>query len=163
LKQTDPVHSRKNNFEIMKALITLSLSLLFWGNLSLAQTTNSQITLYMDAKMEITTQSNAFYKLVLIKTGKEEFTGVMYDGMDKLKARGGYVQIGKKFLEDGHFTYYYPSSMIESEGEFVKGVKVGSWKRYDNSGKRKTDRYYPAEKADLVRETMQMEKDDEKK
>ncbi|MES2690372.1 MAG: T9SS type A sorting domain-containing protein, partial [Bacteroidota bacterium] len=47
-----------------------------------------------------------------------------------------------KYLEDGHFMYYHPSGKIESEGEFVKGVKVGNWSRYDATGKRTHDSTY---------------------
>lgn len=103
------------------------------------------------------------YKLILTNREGTLYDGEILDYMNVLKASGAYVKIGKNYLEDGHFVYFYPSGLIESKGEFVKGIKVGIWERFDSTGKRKADRYYPVESADLVRETMQLEKVDDEK
>jgi antitoxin component YwqK of YwqJK toxin-antitoxin module len=120
-------------------------------------------TFHLNAMMQMSTELEAAFKLVLTKTGENMYEGEITDYMGQLKASGSYMKIGKSYLEDGQFVYFYPSGKVESKGEFVKGIKVGTWERYDNSGKRKADRYYPAESADMVRESMQLEKEEEKK
>lgn len=119
--------------------------------------------IHMNSMMQVSAEHKASYKLVLEKNEEQTYNGSIYDYMDKKIACGKYMKIGKSFQQDGHFVYYHPNGQLESEGEFVQGVKVGSWKRYDNQGNRKHDRYYPAESADLVRESMNLEKDDDKK
>lgn len=91
------------------------------------------------------------------------YKGIIYDYSNTIKAEGSYALVGKKYLEDGYFTYYFQNGKIESEGNFARGVKVGTWKRFDNNGKRKTDRYYPEESADKIRETMKLEKSEDEK
>ena len=132
--------------------------------LSTAALTNAQAEtkkIQLDALMKVTADPNANYNLVLTKVASENFEGIIYDYSNQIKAKGRYVQNGKKYLEDGHFTFYFMNGQIESEGEYDRGVKVGYWKRFDQNGKRKSDRYYPAESADLIREAMMMEKDDD--
>lgn len=130
---------------------------------SAAMAQKEMYTMHLDALMHEATENNSAFKLQLTKTVGNSYKGIIYDYSNTIKAEGGYVQVGKKYLEDGHFTYYFQNGNIESEGVFVRGVKVGNWKRFDNNGKRKTDRYYPEESADQIRETMMMEKSDDEK
>ncbi len=123
-----------------------------------AQTTEM---VYLDALMKNTSQANSDYKLELTKVGGDVYNGTIYDFSGEVKAKGRYIRINKRLLEDGHFTYYYANGQIESEGEFDRGVKVGNWKRFEPSGKRKADRYYPVESANKIREAMELEKNDE--
>jgi hypothetical protein len=117
-------------------------------------------TVYLDQMFKITSNSSAPYKLELKKIAGDTYSGMVTDYLGAIKSKGTYIMVAKKYLEDGHFTYYYQNGQIESEGEFDRGVKVGSWKRFDQNGKRKADKYYPAESADKVRETMLMEKEE---
>ncbi len=119
--------------------------------------------IYYSANMQLVSQTNAAYTLQLTPTTTSRFSGVLLDLMGTKRGEGEYLLIQKKYLEDGSFKYFHPNGKIESEGEFVKGIKVGSWKRYDATGKRKQDRYYPAEAADLIRDSMQVIKSDEEK
>lgn len=120
-------------------------------------------TMHLNALMQNTTESNSTFKLQLTKTAGNNYKGIIYDYSNTIKAEGSYVQVGKKYLEDGYFTYFYQDGKIESEGNYARGIKVGNWKRYDANGKRKADRYYPEESADKIRETMQLEKSDDEK
>ncbi|MFN0032015.1 MAG: hypothetical protein ACKVOR_07645 [Flavobacteriales bacterium] len=117
-------------------------------------------TLHLNHMMKVSDEDQSTYRLELRKIAGETYSGIVYDFMNTIKAEGTYVLIGNKYMEDGHFTYYYQDGQIESEGEYDRGVKVGTWKRYDNYGKRKTDKYYPAESADKIREMMMMEKEE---
>jgi antitoxin component YwqK of YwqJK toxin-antitoxin module len=120
-------------------------------------------TIHLNSLMQISAEKEASYKLVLKPAPNNKFTGQIVDYMDNVKAEGEYIQIGKKYLEDGDFVFYHPNGKVESEGEYVRGVKVGTWKRYEPSGKPKADRYYPVESADAIRKSMQLEKSDEEK
>lgn len=116
---------------------------------------------HLDGLMQDTDQARAQFTLALTQISEYEFDGTLIDKMNQIKASGGFVKVGKKYLEDGHFVYYHPNGKIESEGEYDKGIKVGYWKRYDANGTAKPDRYYPAESADKIRALMQLEKVDE--
>ncbi len=128
---------------------------------SLAQTEST--TMHLDALMHQSEESNAAYKLQLTRTAGTMYKGIIYDYTNTIKAEGNYTLIGKKYLEDGHFTFYYQNGQIESEGIYARGIKVGNWKRFDMNGKRKSDRYYPEESADKIRHVMQLEKSDDEK
>lgn len=141
----------------------LTLLALILGTTASSIAQKEMHTMHLDALMHESTENNSAFKLQLTKTAGTSYKGIIYDYSNTIKAEGSYVLVGKKYLEDGYFTYYYQSGKIESEGNFVRGVKVGNWKRYDVNGKRKTDRYYPEESADKIRETMQMEKSEDEK
>jgi hypothetical protein len=118
-------------------------------------------TVFYSAAMQPADPSVASYTLKLQPFENNRYKGVLSDALDKVRSTGEYTAVGKKYLEDGHFTFFYPDGKIESEGEYVRGVKVGSWKRYDQTGKRKQDRYYPVDSANLIRDSMQIEKTDD--
>jgi antitoxin component YwqK of YwqJK toxin-antitoxin module len=120
-------------------------------------------TVHLNSLMQVSASGAPSYRLELMPTTENHFSGVVYDIMENKKAEGEYLMVGKKYLEDGQFRYYHANGNIESEGEFVRGVKVGSWRRYDPNGKQKPDRYYPVEAADMIRSTMQMEKIEDEK
>ncbi len=120
-------------------------------------------TLHLNSMLQMSPENKASYKLVLTPTGERTYDGVITDFLDQKKAEGGYAEVGKRYLEDGHFKFYHPNGNLESEGEFVRGIKVGTWKRYDVSGRPKADRYYPVEDADKIRSTMQLEKVEDEK
>ena len=42
----------------------------------------------------------------------------------------------------GKFKQSYPNGKTALEGEFVEGQKNGYWTQYDESGKKKVERYY---------------------
>lgn len=128
---------------------------------SASKASGFQKMVHLDGLMQDTDASRAQFTLALTQISEYEFDGTLIDRMNQIKASGGFVKVGKKYLEDGHFVYYHPNGKIESEGEFVKGIKVGYWKRYDANGTPKQDRYYPAESADKIRALMQLEKVDE--
>lgn len=142
-----------------KALLfaTLILSLMFCAT---THAQEEQKIIYLDQMLNMTASTNAPFKLELKKIAGDTFGGIVFDYLGSVKSHGTYIKVSKSYLEDGHFTYYYQNGQIESEGEFDRGVKVGAWKRFDSNGKRKTDKYYPAESADKIRETMMMEKEE---
>lgn len=136
---------------------------LFAGTGAALSAQSDMHTMYFDALMNISAEHHSAYQLKLIKVNDTRFKGTLYDFSNSVKAEGNYIYNGSKYLEDGAFTYYYPSGQVESEGHFVRGVKVGVWKRYDMTGQKKTDRYYPEESADKVREAMGLEKNDDER
>lgn len=156
-----PCVEERTKFHAMKKHLTLLALLL--GTVATGMAQKEVHTLHLNSLMQNVSENNAAYKLQLTKTAGNTYKGIIYDYSNTIKAEGNYVQVGKKFLEDGYFTYYYQDGKIESEGNYARGIKVGTWKRYDANGKRKTDRYYPEESADKIRETMQLEKSEDEK
>lgn len=143
--------------------ITQLAAIVFGTTLAISAAKAQTQTVYYSSTMQMATSSNASYTLTLEPSDNNRMKGVLKDVFDQKRGEGEYVAVGKKFLEDGHFIFYHPNGLVESEGEFERGVKVGTWMRFDNTGKRKQDRYYPAESACLVRDSMQLEKTDEEK
>jgi antitoxin component YwqK of YwqJK toxin-antitoxin module len=144
----------------MKAKLTILFSIgVFFMHGLVAQTTTE--TIYLDGLMKSTSQDKSAFKLELNKIGGDVYDGKIFDFTGEIKAIGRYIKVNKRVLEDGHFVFYFANGQIESEGEFDRGVKVGNWKRYDPAGKRKSDRYYPVESANKIREAMELEKSED--
>lgn len=143
----------------MKKLLPLLLVASFF--LSRTMTAQEQAEVfYLDQLFKVTSEANAPFKLELKRIAGESYSGVVIDYLGIVKSKGTYLRVSKKYLEDGHFIFFYQNGQVESEGEYERGVKVGSWRRFDQAGRRKADRYYPAEHADLIRETMMIEKEE---
>ncbi len=48
----------------------------------------------------------------------------------------------KFMVPHGHFAYYTQEGVKESEGDYFKGTKIGTWKRWDENGAALPDRQY---------------------
>lgn len=78
-----------------------------------------------------TDSSGAFVVRVDFKSGENMMTGRYLDK--------------DLTLEDGEFRYFYANGIVESQGRFRNGAKVGTWKRWNYDGRPKPDRFYPDE------------------
>lgn len=45
-------------------------------------------------------------------------------------------------VEDGEFTFYYANGRVESNGQYIRGSKSGTWTRYAVDGARLAERNY---------------------
>ncbi len=153
------VESRNNSITMNKKFINIILGATMTTATACAQTHN----VYYTSNMKLASETNSSYTLKLQPASNSRYSGVLLDALGQKRCEGEYMMVGKNFLEDGHFKYYHPNGNIESVGEFERGVKVGSWKRFEATGKRKQDRYYPAESASLIRESMHIENANEVK
>ncbi|UTW68029.1 hypothetical protein KFE94_07920 [bacterium SCSIO 12643] len=78
----------------------------------------------------------------VVNTGDYIEKGNYVEGMMHGPWLGTYKSTGKKafegeYLEDepnGKHTYYYPSGRKMLEGKYELGMKIGDWKRYDETG-----------------------------
>lgn len=61
-----------------------------------------------------------------------------------IKMRGTYLD-RSLHTEDGFFQFFYQDGSIESQGNYVKGQKTGTWQRFQADGTPKKDHYYPEE------------------
>lgn len=66
-----------------------------------------------------------------------------------LKMEGSYL-VESPDIADGLFTYYYRNGQVESQGEYIKGRKVGTWRRWAWDGSPKPDRIYPEPQTETV-------------
>jgi TonB family protein len=81
----------------------------------------------------------AYVRLSEFKDGVYDVT-INYIG-GQLFMTGQYAD-DKFKIAHGHFAYYTMEGVKESEGDYFKGVKVGTWKRWDESGAPLPDRNY---------------------
>lgn len=138
-----------------KQLYSLILGMFTFGGGVMAQ--GQPKTIHLNAMMQVSAEGQSSYRLTLIPGTDEHFKGTIYDALENLKVEGPYVQRNGRYIEDGHFKYYFPNGQVESEGEFQAGVKVGHWKRYDFQGNQKPDRYYPPSSASARRKSMNID------
>lgn len=68
---------------------------------------------------------------IVYRTGELMMTGVFKDSN---------LQV-----EHGDFVYYYANGVVESQGKYKNGNKVGVWKRWSYDGSAKPDRQYQDE------------------
>jgi TonB family protein len=99
---------------------------------------------YLSEVLALTTKKNAAYYRTA--TGKE---GELYvartftmDG--RVKAEGTYADVALT-VEHGQFTFYHPNGKVESQGQFVMGLKAGVWQRFDQWGRPLAEKVYDPE------------------
>ena len=84
------------------------------------------------------------YYRIANKISEDKFNVEVFFLSGNIKMRGTYID-ELLTIEDGFFQYFYQNGRCESEGQFIKGRKTGIWKRFENDGSSKKDRYYPPE------------------
>jgi hypothetical protein len=101
----------------------------------------------------------AMYYLELTPIGNELFDGAIYT-REKVRvvAKGQYALFNDRYLENGLFTYYSVYGQKESEGEYQKGARIGTWHRYNLDGTEKPTRYYNPEGAAMLRKALGYDK-----
>lgn len=73
----------------------------------------------------------------------------IYHTEGTLKMEGSYLAATPD-VPDGFFTYYYRNGQVESQGEYLRGRKAGTWKRWAWDGTSKPDRIYPEPQTEMV-------------
>ena len=96
--------------------------------------------IYLNDQMNSCQKKKATYytTTVPVEDRYEVFTYFM-DGSLKMS---GYSKDADGKILDGPQTFYHKSGVIESQGEYDTGKKVGVWKRYSESGMAKADKFY---------------------
>jgi len=109
-----------------------------------------QPTLHLDKGFQRTKKELSVYDIPLVMGENNIFVAqVKID--DKLKMTGEYVAYENTFIENGQFTFYFDNGTIESTGFYERGARIGTWKRFDEAGNAKADRFYTLEGAHNVR------------
>ena len=58
-----------------------------------------------------------------------------------VRMKGAYLDSALT-VEDGKFTFYYANGRVESDGNYVRGSKSGTWMRYTLDGEKLAERNY---------------------
>jgi TonB family protein len=116
----------------------------------------SDASCFLDASMnEVPSNLSAKYSRTCEMTdGVFEVSVAHLDG--SLKYTGSYLD-PECTIEHGTFTYYYQNGYKESQGDFVKGIKSGTWERWDWTGEKKADRFYPGISVEDIRKRHETE------
>ncbi|MEN9347239.1 MAG: hypothetical protein RLZZ77_750 [Bacteroidota bacterium] len=109
-----------------------------------------QPTLYLDKGLQRTKQEMSVYEIPLT-AGQENVWVAEVKIDDKIKMSGEYIAYENTFIENGLFTFYFDNGVVESTGFYERGARIGTWKRYDEAGNAKADRFYTLEGAHNVR------------
>ena len=116
---------------IIFSIIICTSSLLF------GQTEN---VYWLDHTLNSVKQRKATYKMVVSPQGST-YAVTTFDNNDQVFMKAHSVDAEGQVL-DGMVTYYYPTGSIESQGEYLKGKKVGLWQRFTPRGVEKAERVY---------------------
>lgn len=138
-------------------LYTFLLGMITFGQGVMAQSQLQPKTIHLNAMLQTASETGSTYRLQLTPVDDTKYQGIILDAMDNRKVEGIYIERNGRYIEDGHFKYFFPNGQIESEGEYQAGVKVGYWKRFDFLGNRKPDRYYPPSSASARRKSMNID------
>jgi hypothetical protein len=136
---------------------TILLGMFTFGHGVMAQSQLQPKTIHLNAMMQTGSETGSIYRLQLTPIDDTKYKGIIVDGMDNHKVEGLYIERSGRYIEDGHFKYFFPNGQVESEGDFQAGVKVGHWKRFDFLGNQKPDRYYPPSSASARRKSMNID------
>jgi hypothetical protein len=110
-------------------------------------------TIYLDAGFQRIKENIATYKVPLARTGENTYTAnLSFNGI--VKMTGHYMPFGITFIEHGEFQFFHANGKLESKGNYERGARVGVWKRFDDKGNSKPDRYYSPEGAENIRLAM---------
>ena len=138
-------------------LYTILLGMFTFGHGVMAQSQLQPKTIHLNAMMQTGSESGSTYRLQLTPIDDTKYKGIIIDGMDNRKVEGLYIERNGRYIEDGHFKYFFPNGQIESEGDFQAGVKVGHWKRFDFMVNQKPDRDYLPSSASARRKSMNID------
>ena len=145
------------NYPIMKKLYFLAMMFCTGG--LFAQHAQMQRVIHLNNTLQKTDEKNSVFQLRLKSAGDGQLEGVLYDAAENVKAKGTYIELDGKILEDGYFTYYYYNGQVESEGAYSQGIKVGLWKRFDMNGVEKAPKNYPMNNPAYVQRIMKQNSD----
>lgn len=99
------------------------------------------------------------YVLELVQGSDGTYQGSIFTKENvRMIGKGQYAKFGDRYLENGHFTFYYNMGNKESEGKYEKGARVGYWKRFNPDGSEKTQRFYNPEGAAMLRKVLGYDK-----
>jgi TonB family protein len=99
---------------------------------------------YLSEVLALTTKKNAAYYRVISGKEGELYMGKTFTLDGRVKAEGTYADAALT-IEHGHFTYYHPNGKVESQGQYVMGLKAGVWQRFDQWGRPLVEKVYDPE------------------
>jgi hypothetical protein len=99
---------------------------------------------YLDDYLEICKKRDASFVKKLVAETEAGFEARVETMDGAVRVTGVYKDRGLT-IENGQFTYFYDNGQIESQGEYIAGLKAGVWKRFDASGNPKADKIYDIE------------------
>lgn len=126
-------------FKLMKSLL-LAIALIsssFAFSQSRTDLLDAQLNVVADSSSakfvrQIFPESDSVFKVqIKYKSGELMMIGVYKDANLR--------------VENGDFKYYYANGIVESEGKYKNGNKVGVWKRWSYDGAQRPDRQYADE------------------
>lgn len=136
----------------MRFVLVLTLIISFSISDGYAQLSKDRYTTYLDAAFQETVKRNAIYVRNLSAVNDSLLDGVVYEiESNQVKMKGKFILRSDELLEHGLFLFYYANGKIESEGMYEYGYKMGAWKRFTAQGVQRPDRYYNAERSEMLR------------
>lgn len=136
----------------MRFALVLLLLIPFSMTDAFAQSGGDRHTTYLDATFQETVKRKAFFVRTLNTINDSLLEAKVVEcESTKLKMKGTFLLRQQQLMEHGHFIFYYPNGQIESEGMYEYGYKMGAWKRFTAQGDQRPDRFYKAERSEMLR------------
>jgi TonB family protein len=100
---------------------------------------------YLDPQLNVTlNESAAKFIRTIIHVNDTVYNVNIHFKTGEIMMTGAYRD-AELNIENGDFTYYYANGIVESQGKYRGGNKVGIWKRWNYDGQQKPDRIYQDE------------------
>lgn len=136
----------------MRLVLVLSFIISFSIHDSFAQLSKDRYTTYLDAAFQETVKKKAVYVRTLSVVNDTLLDGLVHEiESNQVKMKGKFILRSNELVEHGLFLFYYDNGKIESEGMYEYGYKMGAWKRFTAQGVQRPDRFYNAERSEMLR------------
>lgn len=98
--------------------------------------------IFLNALMEkVDNKRSATYYCEMVEFTEEGYHYKAYFMSGELKMDGWYKDLEMSEAE-GPFVFYYQTGQVESQGEYLEGVKFGLWRRFAEDGQEKPEKVY---------------------
>ena len=145
------LHTMKTSDPLQLSLVITCATLLLSGALmaqgpseALIPTDNtiiSQELVQSDYTTEATRKTAHPFTRTVRMAADGKYMAVVTDAYGTVRMQGTF-QDPEATIADGDFEYFYANGRKESKGEFVKGMKKGTWACWTSDGTPRADRYY---------------------
>lgn len=122
------------------SIVRLTIFLIV-GLYSFSNAQQQQPEQYYDYKWDVCGKKSASFYMSSLTTDSGFVVVDFYIANHKPQMVGKYVSPNRK-VENGFFTYYFPSGRISSLGQYVYGRKQGSWTSFFADGQKLDRSYY---------------------
>lgn len=113
---------------------------------------------WLDSGLKRVRREMAKHEINLKPNTDSTYKAMVHYDAGGILMEGIFVQWMDTYIEHGTFNFYHPNGALESTGRYERGVRVGIWKRFNEDGSSRSDRYYSEDGAATLRKVLGIDK-----